>query len=83
MIKKLNDIKKFYKTLGSNTRLMIRISVISVTVLIIMAIYSYTATYNENYYELLKIADDLLECTKSVAVTGFMGVLMCSYLENK
>ena len=82
MLEKIENMKKTYRTLGSNTRFMIRISFISVIVLLLSAIYAYTATHSENHYELLKIADDLLECSKSVAITGFAGVLVVSYMEK-
>lgn len=83
MIKELKDIKNFYRTLGSNTRLMIRITFISVICLTLTAIYAYTATDNPFHYELLRISDDLLEVTKSVAVIGLLGTLIFSYLEKE
>ena len=82
MNEKIKNIKCFYKTLGSNTKLMIRTTLITVTTLILTAIYAYTATHTPMHYELLKISDDLLECTKSVATTGFIWILILSYLEK-
>lgn len=83
MIKELKNIKNFYRTLGSNTRLMIRITLISVICLTLTAIYAYTATDNPSHYELLRISDDLLEVTKSVAIIGLVGTLGFGYVEKE
>ncbi len=82
MLERLQNIKNFYKTLGSNTKLMIRITFITVICLLLAAIYAYTATHTPFHFELLKISDDLLECTKSVAVIGFTGTLILNGLEK-
>ncbi len=83
MINKIKNVKTFYRSLGSNTKLIIRITLICVITLILMSVYAYTATHSPFHYELLLICDDLLEVTKSVAVVGLLGTLMFSYLERE
>ncbi|MBQ8183689.1 MAG: hypothetical protein IJ025_07330 [Clostridia bacterium] len=82
MIKDIKNIRAFYRTLGSNTRLVIRISFITVICTILTAIYTYTATDNSNYYTLLTISDDLLELARSFTFVGFISTLAVGYIEK-
>lgn len=75
-------MRAFYKTLGSNTRLVIRITIITVICTILAAIYAYTATHSPNYFNLLRISDDLLELTRSFALLGFATTLVVDYKER-
>ena len=82
MIKDIKNIRSFYRTLGTNTRLAVRISFITVTCTLLTAIYAYTATDNPHYYNLLSISDDLLELTRTFAFIGFTGTLVVGYAEG-
>ena len=83
MIKELKKKKNVDRTLGRNTLQMILITLISEICLTLTAIYAYTATDNPSHYELLRISDDLLEVTKSVAVVGLVGTLGFGYVEKE
>ncbi len=75
MTEKIKEVRTFYQCLGGYTRLIIRITFISVFTLIAIAVYTYTATSNPFHYEFLSICDELLNVAKSVAVVGFVGTL--------
>lgn len=83
MTEKIKNMKLFYKTLGSNTRLAIRMTIISISTLLCISIYTYTATHNPFYYEILSISYDLLNVIKSVAAVGFIGTMILFGLEEK
>ena len=80
---KIKNIRDFYKNLSSNTRLLIRITSICVFSLLIISIYTYTATNNPYYYEFLSISEELLQVTKSVGVIGFIGTITIFSIEKK
>lgn len=83
MINEIKNIREFYRTLGSNTRLVIRISIITISCTLLAAIYAYTATHSPNYFNLLRISDDLLELTRALAFLGFACTLIVGYAEKK
>lgn len=76
-------MRLFYKELGSNTRFMVRVTLITIFTLLGVAIYTYTATSHPLYYEFLSICDELLSTARSVAVVGFAGVLGVYALEKR
>ena len=82
MTEKIKNMRTFYKTLGSNTRLAIRITLISIFTLLCISIYTYTATHNPFYYEILSISYDLLSVIKRVAAIGFVGTMILFGLEK-
>ncbi len=82
MTQKIKNMRQFYRTLGSNTRLAIRITFISILTLLCIAVYTHTATSNPFYYEFLSICNDLLSVTKSVAVVGFLGTITVFGIEK-
>lgn len=73
----------FYKCLGSNTRFMIRVTLITILTLLCTAIYTYTATSHPLYYEFLSMCDELLSTARSVAAVGFLGVPGVYALEKR
>ncbi len=82
MMQKIKNVRTFYQSLGSYTRLAIRITFICILTLLCVAVYTYTATSNPFYYEFLSICDDLLSVTKSVGVVGFVGTMIFAYIEK-
>lgn len=72
-----------YLSLGSNTRLIIRLTLILFYSLFFACIYSLTATHSENHYELLLLSDSLLEAAKSVCGIGFIGMLIVGVAEER
>ncbi len=82
MIQQMKKLHGFYRTLGTNTRLVIRVTFISIITLLVISVYTYTSTNNPFYYEFLTICDELLNVTRSVAVVGFVGTLLFGYLER-
>lgn len=83
MLTKFKNIRAFYRTWGTNTRLVIRITLITVVCTLLASVYAYTATFSPNHFDLLRISDDLLEMAKSVAGIGFIGTLVVGYGERK
>lgn len=81
MIQEIKNIRLFYKGLGSNTRLVIRVTLITVFTLLCTAIFTYSSTDHPLYYEFLSTCDELLNVTKSVAAVGFVGALGINCLE--
>ncbi len=78
-------IKKAYEdylSLGSNTRFIIRITVILFYTLFFTSVYTLTATHAENHYELLLLTDELIEAAKSVGGIGFIGMLIVGITEG-
>lgn len=71
-----------YRSLGSNTRLIIRITMILFFTLIFASAYTLTATHSENHYELLLLTDSLIEGAKSVSGIGFIGMLIVGVTEG-
>ena len=82
MIQEFKNMRAVYQKLGSNTKLVIRITLICVITLLSLAIYTYTASDNPLYYEFLTICDELLNVTKSIAIIGFIGTLAFGYIEK-
>ncbi len=83
---KMTKIKKAWESylqLGTNTRLVIRITLVMFFSIWLTAIYALTASYADNYYELLLLADDLIECAKSISGTGFLCVIITGIAEGK
>jgi hypothetical protein len=79
MIKNING---FYNKLKTNTRLIIRISMITFFCAIFGAMYSHTAIHMENYYALLILSEDLLSVAKSTIGVGFISTLVAGSLER-
>lgn len=82
MTKHIKNIKSFYKTLGSNTKLVIRISLITFFWLIIFAIAANYAVESRIHYELLLEIDGILSAAKSIIFIGLFGALFLHKLEN-
>ena len=81
----MNEIKKAwddYLKLGTNTRLIIRITLILFFSLCFAVIYTYNATHSSNHYELLLLCDMLFESTKSVSGIGFLGIVITGLVEK-
>ena len=81
----MNKIKKSwvsYKKLGTNTRFIIRVTLIVFTTLLLSVVYLYNASHLSNHYELLLITDDLIECAKTTSGIGFMGMLIVGAMES-
>ncbi len=72
-----------YRKLGSNTRLIIRITIILFYTLLFTAVYTLTATHSKIHYELLLLTDPLIECAKSVCGIGFLGIVVSGIAEGK
>ncbi len=79
MIKNLHEI---YNKLNTNTKLILRITMITFFCSIIGAMYSHTATHMDNYYRLLIISEDLLNVAKSTIGIGFIGTLTAGIIEK-
>lgn len=83
LMTKLKKAYEGYRSLGSNTRLIIRITLILFFTLILASAYTLTATHAENHYELLLLTDGLVESAKSVSGIGFIGMLIVGVAEGK
>ena len=76
---KINNIRKLYKTLSTNTKHIIRITLITTLTLVVFSVIAYTS----NNFELIKICDDILEAAKSVMFIGFIGALFFEYIHKR
>lgn len=72
-----------YRSLGTNTRLIIRITLILILSLLTATMYALTATHAENHYELLLLTDELIQCAKSIAGIGTLGIIIVGITEEK
>ncbi len=72
-----------YPKTGSNTRLVIRITAITVISLCFAYIFCETAVNHPKYYELLLISEELISLAKSVVGVGFLGIVLVGTAEGK
>lgn len=80
----MNKVKQAWKSyleLGANTRLVIRIILTLFFTLIFTAVYLYNASHLQNHYELILLADELIECAQSLTGTGFICVIFTGLTE--
>lgn len=77
----IQNMKSFYKTLGSNTKLVVRSTLITCFWLIIFAITANYAVGTGIHYELLLEIDGILSATRSVIFIGLIGTLLLHKLE--
>lgn len=77
----IQNMKSFYKTLGSNTRLVVRSSLITCFWLIVFAIAANYAVGTGIHYELLLEIDGILSAVRSVIFIGLVGTLILHKLE--
>ena len=81
----MNEIKRAwddYLKLGTNTRFIIRTTLILFFSLCFAVVYTYNSTHSSSHYELLLLCDTLFECTKSVSGIGFLGIVITGLIEK-
>ncbi len=82
MIKIIKKACDDYTKLGSNTRLIIRITTICVITLCILFIYCEKALNNPYYYELISLSEQLIPCARSFIGVGFLGIVTIGTIEK-
>ncbi len=78
MSERINDYKKLYNSLGSSTRLILRIWLLTTLWAVILAII----TCSSEQYRLMLLCDDWLATIRSVAITGFAGTIAVRWIEG-
>lgn len=79
----LNKMIDFYKTLGPNTRRIIKSALTLSFVLMFLGVFSNYAYFLPCQYEFLLISDQLLVTSRTFLVIGFVGALVFNYLEKR
>lgn len=72
-----------YLELGANTRLVIRIILTLFFTLVFTAVYLYNASYLQNHYEMIILADELIEYAQGLTGTGFLCVILTGLTESR
>ncbi len=79
----LSNIINFYKTLGSNTRLVIKTTLILFTTFFFLGSFANYADFIPFHYELLLISDELLATARAFLSIGLIGAFIFNHLEKK
>lgn len=79
MTKRLNRLKNKYNSLGTSTRLIIRIWILTTLWAVILAIITHTS----DQYTLLLLSDDLFSASRSTAIIGGICAIIAVRWDDK
>ncbi|MGN1317110.1 MAG: hypothetical protein ACI4VW_08650 [Acutalibacteraceae bacterium] len=79
----MSNMIDFYKTLGPNTRRIIKSALTVSFILVFLGVFSNYAYFLPCQYEFLLISDQLLITSRTFLVIGFVGALVFNYLEKR